>query len=68
MITELIGILAALMVFASFTQSNLKHVRILNIFGCLLFVLYGLLKGALSVWLLNLATLVLQIYKLNRSE
>lgn len=61
---EFIGILATILVLISFTQSDVKVIRYINMVGCILFIIYGVLIGALSVWLLNGACLVLHCYKL----
>lgn len=61
---EAIGIVATLFVLFSFLFSDPKHIRIVNIVGAILFVIYGLLLNALSVWLLNGALIVIHIYYL----
>lgn len=63
---EAIGILATLFVLGSFLVDGEKKIRRINIFGAILFVVYGVLIGALSVWLLNSALLVIHIYKLRK--
>jgi hypothetical protein len=61
---ELIGILATLFVLASFAVNDLKLVRIINIVGAALFVVYGILIGAFSTWLLNALLIEIHIYYL----
>lgn len=61
---ELIGILASLFVLISFFMNGEKHIRLVNIFGAMLFVIYGSLINAFSVWLLNGILLMVHIYKL----
>ena len=61
---EVIGIIATLFVLASFLTSGERNIRIINIVGALIFVVYGILIGALSVWLLNGALFFIHIYKL----
>lgn len=61
---EIIGIIATLFVLASFLMSGEKNIRIINIVGALIFVVYGILIGALSVWILNGALFFIHIYKL----
>lgn len=61
---EVIGVLASIMVLISFIMNGEKKIRIINIFGATLFVIYGLLINAFSVWFLNGALLLLHIYKL----
>jgi hypothetical protein len=50
---EIIGTIASVIVLLSFIATEEKRIRIINIFGAALFVLYGLLIHAFSVWLLN---------------
>ena len=58
---ELIGIAGTLFVLLSFLMKDLKKVRIINIIGATLFVIYGLLIGALSTWLLNGILIIVHI-------
>ena len=64
---EIIGISATLFVLFSFLFSEEKHIRIVNIVGALLFVIYGIAINALSVSLLNLILIVIHIYKLYKN-
>lgn len=50
---EALGIVATLLVLLSFLFKDTKRIRIVNIFGAAVFVVYGALQGAISVWLLN---------------
>lgn len=50
---EVIGTIASVIVLLSFIATQEKRIRIINIFGAALFVLYGILINAFSVWLLN---------------
>lgn len=50
---ELIGVSGSVLVLISFLFSNEIKIRLVNIIGALLFVIYGLCIQALSVWLLN---------------
>lgn len=52
-LVELIGILAGLFVLLSFTVTGERKIRMINIVGCVLFVIYGINIGALSIWLIN---------------
>lgn len=61
---ELIGISATVLVFISFTQSEVIRIRSINAVGCILFIIYGVLLHAHSVWILNSACLILNIYKI----
>lgn len=61
---ELIGVLASLIVLFSFVLNGEKAIRLVNILGAVLFVLYGVLIGSFSVWFLNGALFFVHIYKL----
>lgn len=61
---EPIGLLATLVILISLAQSNTKRLRILNAIGSVLFVIYGLFKGAWSVWILNGICFFVNLYKL----
>lgn len=63
-IFEVVGIVASLFVFLSFFWSNEKITRIINMVGCVVFVVYALLIGSLSVMVMNSACLILHIVKL----
>ena len=63
---EIIGVLASIVVLLSFVLSGEKQIRMVNILGAVLFVIYGLLIGAFSVWFLNGALLLVHIQKLNK--
>ncbi len=65
---EVMGVIATLFVFIGFTQSDTTRIRVLNSIGSALFVVYGIFLGALSVWLLNGACLLLNIYKIIKEE
>lgn len=50
---ELVGIAAGIVIFISFTFRKDLIIRSVNSVGCLLFVTYGILIGAHSVWAIN---------------
>lgn len=63
---EFIGLLASTMVLISFVMSGEKKIRIVNILGAILFVVYGVLIGAFSVWFMNGTLLLVHIHKLKK--
>ena len=66
---EVIGIAGTLFVLLSFLMKDIKTVRTINIVGALLFVIYGILAGAFSTWLLNgILVLVHIVYLLKGSK
>lgn len=60
---EAIGVMASVLVLISFVLNGEKRIRVANIFGAVLFVIYGLLIQAYSIWILNGILIVLQFYK-----
>lgn len=63
-IFEVVGIVASLLVFISFFWSNEKVTRIVNMVGCVVFVIYAILIQSLSVCVINGACFILHVVKL----
>ena len=61
---EIIGTFASVLVLISFLMKGEKKIRIVNIFGAITFVIYGILIGAFSVWFLNGALCLIHLYYL----
>ncbi|WP_411767749.1 uroporphyrinogen decarboxylase [Winogradskyella sp. A3E31] len=49
--TEYIGYLASLMVLLSFTMKDIIKLRVVNMTGCILFVIYGFLMPTIRIGL-----------------
>lgn len=64
MVVELIGIIATVFIVVAFSMDGEKKIRILDLVGAVLFVIYGLLIKSFSTCLLNLILVGVQIYKL----
>ena len=66
--TEYIGYLASLMVLLSFTMKSVKKLRIVNMIGCILFIMYGFLMPSLRIGLpiiiANTAIFLVNLYYL----
>lgn len=66
--TEYVGYLASFMVLLSFTMKDVRKLRLVNICGCVLFILYGFLMPSLRIGLpiiiANAAILLVNIYYL----
>lgn len=63
---EILGTLASVIVLISFLMKGEKKIRIINIIGALMFVIYGILINAFSVYFLNGMLCLVHIYKLIR--
>ena len=66
MLYEVIGITATLFVLLSFLMKDIRRVRIVNIIGAVLFVIYGVLINSLSTWILNGVLIIVHIYYLTK--
>ena len=66
--TEYIGYLASLMVLLSFTMKDVKKLRLVNMTGCILFIIYGFLMPTLRIGLpiiiANASILLVNVYYL----
>lgn len=58
---EILGIIAAVIILTSSLFKNMLYLRIVNLVGSALFCAYGILTGAISVWLLNGGLIITQI-------
>lgn len=59
MIAEFIGIIATTFLVIGYSQKKESKLRFINNIGTILFIIYGFLIGALSVWLLNILILII---------
>ena len=65
---EIIGIIATLFVLLSFLFTAEKRIRQINIIGALIFIVYGVIITAHSVYILNGALVIIHIYKLYKGR
>ena len=65
---EEIGTIASIIVLISFLCKSERKIRIINIIGALLFVIYGAINGSFAVWFLNGALILIHLYKLLKKE
>lgn len=65
---ELIGIAASVLVLISFLMKEVRVIRTIGIVSCIVFVIYGFLINALSIWLLNGILIFVHLYFLIRSR
>ena len=62
----MIGLLATIFIVLSFCFKKQKLIRVINLIGCSLFVIYGLQIGALYTWIANLILVFIQIYYIKK--
>lgn len=63
---EIIGTMASAVVLLSFLVNKENKIRMVNIVGAALFVVYGLFIHAFSVWAMNAALIVVHGYYLTK--
>lgn len=61
---EWLGYLAMTTVLVSFLMKSVKKLRIVNTFGCLLFVFYGYMLHSMPIIFTNTAIFFINIYYL----
>lgn len=69
LLKEAIGIIATLLIFVSMTFNAATHkgnllMRVLNLIGCLVFMVYGILVPAISTAILNGGLVFVNTYHL----
>ena len=68
LLIEIIGIIAGLIVLGSFLLKGERKIRSVNIFGAVVFVIYGILINSYATMLLNGGLIVVHIYYLNKNR
>lgn len=61
---EILGTIASIFVLISFLMKGEIKIRLINIVGALIFVIYGVMIGAFSVWFLNGGLMLIHIIRL----
>jgi len=68
-IASYIGYAASFFIVLSFALKNLRHIRIVNLIGCICFVVYGIFNGMLwPVIIPNALICFVQIYYLIKGK
>lgn len=65
---EWLGILGTLFIILAFTMNGEKKIRVFDMIGAILFIVYGFTIGSFSTILLNVVLVVVQAYKLLRRK
>ena len=58
---EIVGIAGTIFVLISFLMKDIVKVRLINIIGATIFVVYGILIGAIATWLLNAMLVIIHV-------
>lgn len=65
---EIVGIIASFILILSFLQKDERKLRMINIVGTIMYIIYGFLINALSVWFLNIIILCINGYRLYQKK
>ena len=65
---EVIGLCASIFVLISFIPKDIKVIRCINIVGCIIWIIYGVITGALSVWIMNLLVMIVHLIHLLKNK
>lgn len=65
---EIIGLIATAIIFISYLPKDVRWIRAINFIGCIVWIIYGVMIGALSVWLMNLLVMIVHIYHLVKNK
>lgn len=65
---EILGIIGTLFILVGFTSNKESIIRIFDMIGALLFILYGAMIGAISTVILNACLVLVNGYKLAASK
>ena len=65
---EYVGILGSIIIVLAFAMKQEKHIRIFDIVGAALFVVYGILIHSFSNVFLNSILILINIYRLYKKE
>jgi uncharacterized protein with PQ loop repeat len=67
-LVEIVGYMASVIVLCSFLMKDVKKLRIVNMLGCLMFVIYGFMmptfRLGLPIIITNLAIMLVNFYYL----
>ncbi|WP_340075006.1 uroporphyrinogen decarboxylase [Leptobacterium sp. I13] len=63
-LTEWVGYIASVGVLISFLMRNIRTLRIINSFGCIFFVVYGVLLDSIPVIVTNTVIVGINLYYL----
>lgn len=63
-LTEIVGWLATLVVFISFSQKSMTRLRMISIVACLMWSWYGYLKSDMPIIVTNLSIIFIHLWAL----
>lgn len=65
---DVLGLVAGVLVAMSLLMRSMRLLRQINLVGCSLFVVWGVLSGAMGVWICNAVGVVVNIYRMYEAQ
>jgi len=65
---EILGIIATIFIVIAFALSGELKIRIFDLVGAILFIIYGITINSFSTILLNIILTIIQIYKIYKMK
>lgn len=65
---ELWGYLSMIVVLISTTMKDMKKLRLTNLVGCFMFIVYGSFKGATPVVIMNIVVILIHLWHLFKDK
>jgi len=62
--TEIIGYISSFLILISFTMKDMRKLRIVNLFGCTGFIIYGIVLNGIPIIITNAAIVIINVYYL----
>jgi hypothetical protein len=62
------GYFGSIVVVLSFGITDIKKLRIVNIVGCLIFIVYGIICNVTPVVVTNTAVILMHLYKIYKKQ
>lgn len=66
--SEIIGWIGSTIILISFIPKSVNKIRILNSIGCVIWVIYGFITKAPSVWIMNFLVFFINLFQLIKDK
>lgn len=61
---DYLGLVAGVLVAVSLVMRSVRWLRPINLVGCILFVVWGVIEGAAGVWICNGVGVLANVYRM----
>ena len=66
--SEIIGWIGSTIILISFIPKSVNKIRILNSVGCIVWIIYGFITKAPSVWIMNFLVFFINLFQLIKDK